>query len=169
MSVGFRDATTADAPALDRLFKGVFCDTFAHLYRAEDLSAFLAQFTPEAWQTELSDPDFAFHLAEDNGEAVGYVKLGPLKIPVDEARPAILLSQLYVRQDHHGAGIAQHLMDWAFAESRRRGKEQLYLTVFTDNHRARRFYQRLGFEDVGLYAFMVGSQADEDIIMRKAL
>ena len=169
MSVGFRDATTADAPALDRLFKGVFCDTFAHLYRAEDLSAFLAQFTVHAWQAELSDPAFAFHLAEDNGEAVGYAKLGPLKLPVDEARPAILLSQLYVRQDHHGAGIAQHLMDWAFAEGRRRDKEQLYLTVFTDNHRARRFYQRLGFEGVGPYAFMVGSQADEDIIMRKAL
>jgi GNAT superfamily N-acetyltransferase len=169
MTIGFHDATAADAPALDRLFKGVFCDTFAHLYREEDLSAFLAQFTPQAWQSEFSDPGYAFHLAEDDGEAVGYAKLGPLKLPVDEARPAILLSQLYVRQDHHGAGIAQHLMDWAFAEAKRRGKEQLYLTVFTDNPRARRFYQRLGFEDVGLYAFMVGSQADEDIIMRRAV
>ncbi|WP_028968989.1 GNAT family N-acetyltransferase [Sphingomonas sp. URHD0057] len=169
MTIGFRDATTADAPALDRLFKDVFCDTFAHLYRVEDLSAFLAQFTPRAWRAELSDPGYAFHLAEADSEAVGYAKLGPLKLPVDEARSAILLSQLYVRQDHHGAGIAQHLMDWAFAEAKRRGKEQLYLTVFTENHRARRFYQRLGFEDVGPYAFMVGSQADEDIIMRKAV
>ena len=51
----------------------------------------------------------------------------------------------------------------------RRGAEELYLTVYVDNHRARRFYDRYAFEAVGSYAFMVGSHADEDIIMRKSL
>jgi RimJ/RimL family protein N-acetyltransferase len=37
------------------------------------------------------------------------------------------------------------------------------------NERARRFYDRYGFEAVGRYDFMVGNQADEDIIMMKAL
>jgi RimJ/RimL family protein N-acetyltransferase len=41
--------------------------------------------------------------------------------------------------------------------------------VYTDNPRARRVYERFGFELVGPYAFMVGNQADEDIIMRKRL
>ena len=40
-------------------------------------------------------------------------------------------------------------MDWALDEARRRGAEELYLTVYTDNHRARRFYERYGFEAVG--------------------
>ena len=61
------------------------------------------------------------------------------------------------------------LMDWAIDEARRRGAEELYLTVYTDNHRARRFYERYGFEAVGRYDFMVGSHADEDVIMRKLL
>jgi RimJ/RimL family protein N-acetyltransferase len=60
-------------------------------------------------------------------------------------------------------------MDWVLAEARRQGAEQLYLSVFTDNIRAQRFYARYGFEPVGTYAFMVGTHADEDIIMRARL
>ena len=73
---------------------------------------------------------------------------------------------MFSRQ-HHGAGIAARLMDWALDEARRRGAEELYLTVFVENHRARRFYERYDFVPVGRYDFMVGSQADEDVIMRK--
>ena len=60
-------------------------------------------------------------------------------------------------------------MDWALAEARSRGAEEMYLTVFIDNHRARSFYDRYGFVPVGRYDFMVGSHADEDVIMMKAL
>ena len=59
-------------------------------------------------------------------------------------------------------------MDWVLGEARTRGDE-LYLSVFSENHRARRFYERYGFEAVGRYDFMVGTHADEDIVMRLAL
>ena len=45
----------------------------------------------------------------------------------------MLLDQLYVLKEHHGAGIAQVLMDWALDEAARRGIEDMYLTVFVDN------------------------------------
>ena len=44
--------------------------------------------------------------------------------------------------------------------------KELVLSVYVDNHRARRFYERYGFEVVGKYDFMVGSHADEDLILR---
>jgi len=170
MTVTYRDASTADAVALDRIFDTSFCDTFAHIYRREDLELFLLTFGIGDWEAQLVDPAFAFCIAEVDGEPVGYVKLGPLlKLPVDPDGPAILLDQLYIIKEHHGAGIAQDLMDWALGEANKRGAEEMYLTVFVDNHRARRFYDRYGFEAVGRYDFMVGNHADEDIIMRKRL
>jgi ribosomal protein S18 acetylase RimI-like enzyme len=169
MTVTYRGATVADAATLDRLFDTSFCDTFAHLYSDKDLNSFLASFGIADWEEQLGDPAFACSIAEVDGEPVGYVKLGPLKLPIEDASPALLLDQLYILKEHHGAGIAHKLMNWALEEARRRGATRIYLTVFVDNHRARRFYDRYGFETVGRYNFMVGNHADEDIIMRRML
>ena len=169
MTITSRDAASADAATLDRIFDMVFCDTFAHLYRDEDLNSFLSSFGIADWEAQLDDPTFACRIAEVDGIPVGYVKLGPLKLPVEEDHPALLLEQLYILKDYHGVGVAHALMDWALDEARRRGATRVYLTVFVDNHRARRFYDRYGFEAVGRYDFMVGNHADEDIIMRKLI
>jgi GNAT superfamily N-acetyltransferase len=169
MNISYRDASEDDVAAVDAVFRTSFCDTFAHLYSDEDLQAFLAKFTPQAWAEEVASPGYAFRLAEDDGRAVGYVKLGPLTLPVEVGERACELRQLYVLRAFHGSGIAAELMDWAIGEARRRGIGELYLTVYTDNHRARRFYERRGFTAVGRYDFMVGNHADEDIIMRLQL
>lgn len=169
MTATHRHATVADAATLDRIFDTSFCDTFAHLYSEENLNIFLSSFGVADWEKQLEDPLFACRIAEVDGEPVGYVKIGPLKLPVEEDSPALLLDQLYILKEHHGAGIAHALMDWTLEEASRRGASRLYLTVYVDNHRARRFYDRYGFEAVGRYDFMVGNHADEDIIMRKAL
>lgn len=169
MTATYRDATSEDLPAIDRVFRASFCDTFAHLYRPEDLAAFLAKFTPETWAEEFADRRYRFRVAEAGRQVVGFVKLGPSELPVETDRRAIELRQIYVLKSHHGAGIAAALTDWAIDEARRLGFEELYLTVYVDNHRARRFYDRYGFEPVGRYDFMVGSQADEDLIMLKQL
>lgn len=169
MTISFRDASAKDAATLDRIFNTSFCDTFAHLYRADDLSAFLSSFALSDWEAELRDAAYAFRIAEADGKPVGYAKLGPQKLPISSERPSMMLDQLYVLKEHHGVGIAHSLMDWGLAEARRRHAQELYLTVYIDNHRARRFYDRYGFEPVGTYDFMVGNHVDEDIIMRKSL
>ena len=76
-----RPATEADLPAIDRIFRTSFCDTFGHLYDPQDLAAFLAGFTPEGWAAEFADPCYAFQVGEIGGEVQGYAKLGPNKLP----------------------------------------------------------------------------------------
>jgi ribosomal protein S18 acetylase RimI-like enzyme len=169
MTISYRRAGPEDAAAIGRLFRAVFCDTFAHLYRPEDLDAFLSKFTPDAWAAELSDEHYAFQVAEAGGQVVGFVKLGPPQLPVEGKQPWVELRQLYISSEWRGAGAARELMDWALGEAKARGGEGLYLTVYTENWRARRFYEKYGFVEVGPYAFMVGEQADEDLIMRVGL
>lgn len=169
MTISYRHATVSDAATLERIFNTSFCDTFAHLYHADDLNAFLSSFGTRHWEADLRNSAYAVKIAEVEGQAVGYLKLGPQKLPIETRRPSMMLDQLYILKQHHGVGIAHSLMDWGLAEARRRHAEELYLTVYVDNHRARRFYDRYGFEPVGSYDFMVGNHADEDIIMRKSL
>lgn len=108
-------------------------------------------------------------VAEADGELVAYAKLGPPTLPFEPRGPSIELRQFYLLKPWHGQGLSHELMRRIIEEARHRGAEDLYLSVFVDNHRARRFYERHGFECVGICAFMVGSHADEDHIMRLKL
>ena len=165
MSFMLRPATTADLPAIDRVYRAGFTDTFAHLYSAEDFNLFLDQVTPAAWRAEYDDPDYAFHVAESDGAVAGFAKLGPSALPHAPAGRSIELRQLYILKAWHGSGLAVALMDWTITEARRRGADHLNLSVYVDNHRARRFYDRYRFAFRGPYAFMVGNHADEDLVM----
>ena len=167
--IAYRDATPADAAALAAFFADCFTTTFGSLYAAHNLALFLSQQSPQAFAEQLADPDFAFRLAEEDGQMVGFLKLGPPDLPGDTPPHTIELRQLYVLPLWQGAEVAAVLTDWAFAEARRRAKAHLQLSVFVDNPRARRFYEKRGFVEVGEYKFMVGDHVDDDRVMRVAL
>lgn len=164
--IRYRAAAPGDAALMSDLSRRTFVETFGHLYRSDDLHAFLAKLTEAAWRAELEQPDFQVRLAEGGDEAAGFAKLAPVSLPVEPRGPALELRQLYLLRPWHGLGISQALMEWVLGEARRRGAEEIFLSVWSENHRARRFYERYGFAYVGPYAFMVGEQADKDHILR---
>lgn len=164
-----RDATPADAAAIAGLARETFAETFGHLYSPENLAAFLTSHTPADWARVLAEPDVAVRVIEVDGALIGYARVGPPTLPIEPRGRAVELRQFYLLKPWHGGGHAQTLMDWVIATARASGADKLFLSVFVDNVRAQRFYARYGFEDVGRYAFMVGSHEDEDRLMRLAL
>jgi ribosomal protein S18 acetylase RimI-like enzyme len=166
MTIVYRPAELADAAALRELFADSFIETFGHIYRPADLQEFLDTNSEAKWRANLSDPQVAIRVAEADAVLCGFVELAPKKLPYETSAPALELRRLYLRSSAHGRGIADELMQWALAEASARGARELVLSVYVDNHRARRFYDRYGFEAVGKYDFMVGSHADEDLILR---
>lgn len=168
--VTLRAAHAGDIAALARLGADSFTETFGHLYQPHDLAAFLASHSEDSWRAELDDTDFSVLVAEAaDASLAGYAKVGPPKLPFEPRGMAVELRQLYLLKPWHGKGIADDMMRWVIDEAERRGGDDLYLSVFTENHRARRFYERWGFVAEGRYAFMVGGHADEDIVMRRGL
>ncbi|MEO5937536.1 MAG: GNAT family N-acetyltransferase [Sphingomonas sp.] len=165
-----RDALPADGAELAQVARRCFTETFGNLYRQEDLTAFLdAAFGAKGLPSHLSNPAYAVRLATEDGAIVGFCKIGPVAFPGDWPATAIELRQLYVLGPWQGEGVAPVLMDWALAAARDRGASEVILSVFVDNHRARRFYQRYGFVEIGRYTFMVGDQPDDDRLMRLEL
>ena len=163
------DANVAEAGVVATLFRASFVETFGALYTAENLARFLAEKSQGVFAAELADPQFAFQIAWQDGEAIGFAKLGPPELPVETPPATIELRQLYVLERATGGGVGAMLMEWARRETRTRQARHLQLSVYTDNHRARRFYQHHGFAEVGQYHFMVGDHADEDVVLRVVL
>jgi len=169
--VTYRDATVDDCEALSTLMRETFCETFGHLYRPEDLAAFLAAtYTPAQQYVEIIDSETETRLAVRDGAAVGYAQIGPFKLPFDAgSRHALELYRLYVREDVKGRGVAATLMDWALTRMRDRAAVDAYLGVWSGNERAQKFYARYGFERVGEYQFLVGEARDDEFILRVGL
>jgi len=176
MTFRLRRGGPADAAAICDLFHRSFTATFGHLYPPDDLAGFLAECSVPGFAAELSRPDFAVMLGESDviagdgsGRLLGYCTLGPEDLGIARDRRWWVLRQLYLEEAAKGIGLAQALMDWALTESRARAMQDLYLTVWVENHRARRFYERQGFIEVGAYAFKVGNTIDDDRILKLSL
>lgn len=163
-------ARPEDAEAIAMFANGCFTHTFGHIYDPADLAAFLASWNPPARvRAEIEDAGYDIALVRDEAGAIlGYIKMGPIDFDLPPEQPtgdAVELHQLYVAEAAHGTGVAAALMDWGIAWARARAST-LYLSVFTENHRAQVFYRRYGFTDVGRNAFRVGNHIDEDRFFR---
>jgi len=168
-----RPAFPQDAPALAALGRDSFVAAFGHLYRAEDLNAFLEQCYAEAVVAgEIADPAHRHCLAVgEDGSLAGFCKI---RFPSgyaghSEARRPMALQQLYTDPARTGQGIGAALMDWALGEARDLGADAVQLSVWSENFAAQRFYARYGFGKIADIGFYVGSHRDEEFLFELRL
>lgn len=163
----YRPATPADTHALARLGRDSFVAKFGHLYRPDDLAAFLEEAHSEsAFAADLADPMRLVRVAEEDGALLAYCKLGLACGWPEHARGArvIELKSLYTAPALTGRGIGAAMMDWALAEARARGADEIQLSVYAGNFGAQRFYAGYGFEKVADITFLVGTHVDPEFL-----
>jgi ribosomal protein S18 acetylase RimI-like enzyme len=160
------------APILGAMARAAFSDTFAHLYDPAPFTQFLEEAYGAGGKMErdFADPSVRWQVAVTGDQPIGYVKLSPVVLPAPAPQPgAMELQQIYVLRPWHGRGVAEKLMSLAIEEARGQGAPEIYLAVFDHNARAKRFYGRHGFSEVGHCTFRLGDRMDDDRIWRKQL
>ena len=166
-----RPATPDDAAALAELGRRTFTDAFGAGNTPEDLAAFLNTTYGEALQREeLASPALTYFLAEHDGLPVAFALLRRDRpSPYVDDPSAVEMQRLYVDRDWHGTGLAQALMSHCLHDASIGGAAALFLGVWEQNARALRFYAAQGFEPVGRQVFVVGSDPQTDIVLRRRL
>lgn len=164
-----RPATSEDVPALVALSRSSFTDAFGHLYRPEDLAAFLDEHrTPEKLAADIASSAIAVTVAEEAGALLGYSTVylneGFDERPAPGPKHPATLSQLYCASGIAGRGIGTQLLENALAQARDAGCDAVQLSVYSENHRAQRLYQRMGFEKVADIDFWVGNHRDDEFL-----
>jgi GNAT superfamily N-acetyltransferase len=150
----------------------IFSLTFAARYDEGEFERFCDETyaTDGVMARDFQRADVNWQVAIADDEPIGYAKLTALRAPANNPRPGALeLQQIYVLPDWHGTGVAGQLIDWALERARAHGAPEIYLTVFNHNERAKRFYTRYGFDEVGHCTFQLGSRLNDDRIWRRPL
>jgi len=156
---------------LSELGARTFYDTFAKDNTPDNLDAYLKKsFSAEIQFRELSEPDVIFLIAESEGIAIGYVQL--VMNSKDESIRGINpleIRRIYASQEYLGRGVGKELMQATISEARRRSCDCIWLGVWEKNQRARDFYKKWGFREVGTHVFSVGDDPQNDFVMELEL
>jgi GNAT superfamily N-acetyltransferase len=170
--IQYLDHSSVSVSNLCAMAQQAFSDTFAHLYEHEPFVKFFHEaYGPGgSMERDLRDPTIHWIIALFDGCPIGYAKVSLLTAPAPSPKPdALELRQIYVLRAWHGKGVADCLMNQALDHARSHRTTEIYLTVFDHNSRAKRFYSRHGFCEVGHCTFALGDRVDDDRVWRKAL
>ncbi|MEM7281621.1 MAG: GNAT family N-acetyltransferase [Pseudomonadota bacterium] len=138
-----RPATPADAPQMRELLPRLAEFQLPTRRRAEDL-----------WRSDEAmllswvagnEPDFFAHVAILNDQVIGTVFVR-MREELLSHEPSAHLEVLVMAQQAEGRGIGGKLVEAAEDEAKRRGAASMTLHVFANNERARRLYDRAGYD-----------------------
>ena len=142
--------TSIHAPLLRELWATTFAAAYNDVHRPENIADYCeTNFTLQAAQSTLSDAQTLCKLAGSETAPLGFYVLKRADCPTGAPSPAFELKQIYLMAEAYGTGLGKALFDDAVREAKNRDANSLWLSVSDKNHRAQRFYEKLGFVPSG--------------------
>jgi GNAT superfamily N-acetyltransferase len=165
--LAIRRAVGSDAATLAAFAERAFREAYGPLNTPADVEQHVARhYGAERQAADLASPELRILLALEGGELVGFAVLAPGSSHPDVAvRHPCEIRRFYVDASRHGRGVAGALMAAAVAAAVASGCEALWLTTWEHSHRARAFYAKQRFTDIGTTTFLLGSTRQTDRLL----
>lgn len=165
-------ADLSHSKLLAQLGFDTFYETFAHQNNPEDFNAYISTaFTVEKLEKEIEESGSVFYIMYINEVPGGYARLRNSS-EVDDFFPGKKtkeLQRIYVKKNIVGKGFGTMLLEHCIAEVKKSSVDILWLGVWEKNDRALGFYKKHGFTNFSSHVFMMGSDPQTDILMKKDL
>ena len=110
--------------------------------------------------SELNNPLSLWLVAQEGERLAGYVGSQTVLDETD-------MMNIAVHPDYRRCGVAQQLVVQLVADLKRRGSRCLTLEVRASNDPARKLYEKLGFQQIGLRKNYYRNPREDALILRK--
>ncbi len=150
---------------LQSISKETFLETFSAQNSAEDMRLYLENdLSIDKLESELNDVDSEFYFAILNDRITAYLKI---KFGTNQEKSSLEIERIYVLKSFQVLKIGQALLDKAIQIAGQRPVDFIWLGVWEKNLKAINFYKKNGFTHYSEHIFMLGNDAQTDILMRR--
>lgn len=166
-----RPVQILEASRLSEFATRCFLESFGPDNTPEDAAAHVAaNFSTTRQEQEILANTRMTLIAEADGDLIGYSQLRMVSAPASVTGPSpVELQRFYIAGGWYGRGVAQALMAATLEAARKLGGKTVWLSVWERNPRARSFYRKQGFVEVGRAFFWVGSDRQDDFLVAQSL
>jgi tRNA (guanine37-N1)-methyltransferase len=168
MDVAVKETNLSDAFELSNIAKDTFALACPEESDVAELKAYCEKnLSPFVFEKLISAQNSYVSHAYLNNEIAGFVVLifGSICPKLQNLKKPVELHKFYLKPKYHGKEVAKILMNDVINTCKKKGYENVWLSVFSGNKRAMDFYSKSGFVVVGQTNFIMGSETHLDNLM----
>ena len=170
--IEIKKATPANSEALALLGRVAYIESHGHFIKSkDDLDQYLDDaFAVSKIEEDLLNPNILIHILYVDKLPVGYTKL-VLEATHENITTTnnVLLERIYVLNEFIPLKIGQQLLNFTEKKARELNLDTMWLTVYIKNERAKKFYHKNQFKNIGTVDFLVNGTGYENHVLSKKL
>jgi diamine N-acetyltransferase len=164
-------ANINDAQSLRLISSQTFIETFSEQNSEENMQKYISEsLSIEQLGKELNSPYSEFYFLKNQSEIIGYLKLNSGESQTElKNNISLEIERIYVKKAFHGKYLGKQLLNKAIEIAKEKGYQYIWLAVWEHNLQAINFYLKQGFIEFDKHTFLLGDDAQVDIMMKLEL